>query len=385
MDNIQMVDLKRQYQSIQTEIDRAIKEVIESTAFINGPAVKEFATNLTSYTKVKHVIPCANGTDALQIALMALDLKPGDEVITPSFTFIATVEVVALLGLTPVFVDVDPDTFTLDIESLKQAITPKTKVIIPVHLYGQCSDMEPLMEIAKAYDIAVIEDNAQSIGGHYMNQGRSNKTGTMGTISCVSFFPSKNLGAYGDGGVIMTQSDELAAKMMKICNHGSEKRYYHEIIGVNSRLDSIQAAILNVKLKYLDAYCDKRRAVAAFYNRAFDKHINLIIPFEPAYSHHVYHQYTLILEGIDRDAVHQELTKRGVPSMIYYPVPCHKQEMFKNLQTKEYHLPHTDYLVSRVLSLPIHTELSEEELLFISTQFLEVIDVVKNKKEIPEI
>jgi len=377
MDTIQMVDLKRQYQSIQTEIDAAIKEVIDSTAFINGPAVKHFTSQLASYTKAKHVIPCANGTDALQIALMALDLQPGDEVITPSFTFIATVEVVALLGLTPVFVDVDPDTFTMNMESLEQAITAKTKVIIPVHLYGQCSNMEPIMQLAEAHHIAVIEDNAQSIGGNYHTANETRKTGTIGTISCVSFFPSKNLGAYGDGGVIMTNSDELAAKMMKICNHGSEKRYYHEIVGVNSRLDSIQATILSVKLKYLDEYCNKRRAVAAYYTRVFANHPNLITPFEPAYSHHVYHQYTLILEGIDRDLVHRELAARGVPTMIYYPVPCHQQEMFKDLQDRTYELPHTEYLVSRVLSLPIHTELTAEELSFIATQLLEVIEEIK--------
>ncbi|WP_286443487.1 MULTISPECIES: DegT/DnrJ/EryC1/StrS family aminotransferase [unclassified Myroides] len=379
MNTIQMVDLKRQYQNIQTEIDAAIKEVMDSAAFINGPVVKEFTDKLAAYTKAKHVIPCANGTDALQIALMALDLQPGDEVITPSFTFIATVEVVALLGLTPVFVDVDPDTFTVNIESVQQAITPKTKVIIPVHLYGQCSNMEPIMELAQANNIAVIEDNAQSIGGHYVGLDGMHKTGTMGTISSISFFPSKNLGAYGDGGVIMTNSDELASKMLKICNHGSEKRYYHEIVGVNSRLDSIQAAVLKVKLKYLDQYCDKRRAVAAFYNRVLGNHPHLRTPFEPAYSHHVYHQYTLILEGIDRDAVHEALAKRGVPTMIYYPVPCHQQEMFKNLQDRSYDLPHTEYLVSKVLSLPIHTELTEEEMTFITTQLLEVIDEVKQK------
>ncbi|MGG5576075.1 DegT/DnrJ/EryC1/StrS family aminotransferase [Myroides sp. C15-4] len=380
MGTIQMVDLKRQYQSIQTEIDAAIKEVIDSTAFINGPAVKNFAANLGAYTKAKHVIPCGNGTDALQIALMALDLKPGDEVITPSFTFIATVEVVALLGLTPVFVDVDPDTFTINMESLTQAITAKTKVIIPVHLYGQCSNMQPIMDLANAHGIAVIEDNAQSIGGNYITDDGIRKTGTIGTISCVSFFPSKNLGAYGDGGVIMTNSDELAARMTKICNHGSERRYYHEIIGVNSRLDSIQAAILNVKLKYLDQYCDKRRAVAAFYNRVFANNKHIKTPFEPAYSHHVYHQYTLILEGVDRDAVHQAMAERGIPTMIYYPVPCHQQEMFTALQDREYELAHTEYLVSRVLSLPIHTELTEEELVFISTQLIEAIEEVKEKQ-----
>lgn len=374
MDTIQMVDLKRQYRHIQDEIDTAIKEVIESAAFINGPAVTNFATQLAAYTKAKHVIPCGNGTDALQIALMAMDLQPGDEVITPSFTFIATVEVVALLGLTPVFVDVDPDTFTINMESLEQAISPKTKVIIPVHLYGQCSNMQPIMDLANTHGIAVIEDNAQSIGGNYIGNDGIRKTGTIGTVSCVSFFPSKNLGAYGDGGVIMTNSDELAAKMRKIGNHGSERRYYHEIIGVNSRLDSIQAAVLNVKLKYLDQYCDKRRAVAAFYNRVFANHKHIRTPFEPTYSHHVYHQYTLILEDVNRDAVHQALAERGVPTMIYYPVPCHEQEMFKNLQNRRYELPHTEYLVSRVLSLPIHTELTEEELNFITQNVLDVID-----------
>ena len=378
MDTIQMVDLKRQYQSIQTEIDAAIKEVIDSAAFINGPAVKDFTTHLATYTKAKHVIPCANGTDALQIALMALGLQAGDEVITPSFTFIATVEVVALLGLTPIFVDVDADTFTLNVEGLAQAITPKTKAIIPVHLYGQCSNMQPIMELAEQHNIAVIEDNAQSIGGSYTFKGEERKTGTIGTISCVSFFPSKNLGAYGDGGVIMTNSDELAAKMIKICNHGSEKRYYHEIVGVNSRLDSIQAAILNVKLNYLDQYCDKRRAVADFYNRVFANHQHIRTPYEAVYSHHVYHQYTVILEGVDRDAVHQAMAERGIPTMIYYPVPCHQQEMFKKMQDRTYVLPNTEYLVSRVLSLPIHTELSEEELLYITAHFLEVIEEVKH-------
>jgi len=304
MDTIQMVDLQRQYKNIQQEVDEAIRAVLDSSAFINGPAVKKFTTNLGIYTKAKHIIPCANGTDALQIALMALDLKPGDEVITPSFTFIATVEVVALLGFTPVFVDVDQDTFTFNLDSLKAAITPNTKVIIPVHIYGQCSDMEAIMDIASARDIVVIEDNAQSIGGSYKGKQGTKKTGTMGTISCISFFPSKNLGCYGDGGAIMTDSDELAAKMMKICNHGSEKRYYHEVIGVNSRLDSIQAAILDVKLKYLDEYCDQRRAVAAFYNQAFANHPQIRTPYEPDYSHHVYHQYTLVLEEVNRDLVH---------------------------------------------------------------------------------
>lgn len=378
--NIQMVDLQRQYAKIKSEIDTGIEQVITSCTFINGPAVREFTTNLSNYTGAKHVIPCANGTDALQIALMALGLKAGDEVITPSFTFIATVEVVALLGLTPVFVDVDKDTFTINIDSLEQAITPNTKAIIPVHLYGQCSNMGDILKIADVHNIAVIEDNAQSIGGHYLRDGSSHKTGTMGTVSCISFFPSKNLGAYGDGGVIMTNDDILADTMRKICNHGSEKRYYHEIVGVNSRLDSIQAAVLNVKLRYLDEYCNKRREVARFYNQAFANTPAIITPFEPEYSHHVYHQYTMILEGVDRDEVYTELAKLGIPSMIYYPIPCHKQEMFKHLADREYILPNTEYLTSRVLSLPIHTELSEEELIFITGGVLKVVEELRVKK-----
>jgi dTDP-4-amino-4,6-dideoxygalactose transaminase len=376
-----MVDLQRQYEKIKKEIDTGIEQVIKTSSFINGPAVKEFTDNLANYTGVKHVIPCANGTDALQIALMALDLKPGDEVITPSFTFIATVEVVALLGLTPVFVDVDKDTFTINTVSLQQAITDKTKAIIPVHLYGQCSNMGDILAIANKHNIAVIEDNAQSIGGSYVEDNYSKKTGTMGTVSCISFFPSKNLGAYGDGGVIMTNDDALAHTMRKICNHGSEKRYYHEIVGVNSRLDSIQAAVLNVKLKYLDHYCAKRREVAAFYNQIFASHPYIKIPYEPEYSYHVYHQYTLVLEGVNRDAVHAELSKMGIPSMVYYPIACHRQEMFKELKDREYHLPNTEYLTSRVLSLPIHTELTEKELVFITQGVLQVIEKLKPKKE----
>ncbi|KUF42825.1 transcriptional regulator [Myroides marinus] len=379
MHKIQMVDLQRQYEQIKSEIDKGIEDVIKTSTFINGPAVKEFTENLATYTGVKHVIPCANGTDALQIALMALGLKPGDEVITPSFTFIATVEVVALLGLTPVFVDVDKDAFTINTTSLEQAITDKTKAIIPVHLYGQCSNMDAILAVANKHNIAVIEDNAQSIGGSYINKSGSRKTGTMGTVSCISFFPSKNLGAYGDGGVILTNDDTLAHTMQKICNHGSERRYYHEIVGVNSRLDSIQAAVLNVKLKYLDKYCDKRREVAAFYNKAFSSNPHIITPYEPEYSHHVYHQYTMILEGVDRDEVHAELANIGIPSMIYYPVPCHEQEMFKELKDREYSLPNTEYLTARVLSLPIHTELTEKELVFITNGVSEVINKLTHR------
>lgn len=374
MQQLQMVDLKRQYEKIKPEVDLAIQNVINSTAFINGPEVQEFSKELATYLGVKHVIPCANGTDALQIALMALGLQPGDEVITPSFTFIATVEVVALLGLKPVFVDVDRNNFTMCVESLENAITPNTKAIIPVHLYGQCANMDAIMQIAQANDILVIEDNAQAIGGYFQTEGERLRTGSMGTIGCTSFFPSKNLGCYGDGGAIFTNDDALAQTMRKICSHGSERRYYHEIVGVNSRLDSIQAAVLRIKLGHLDEYCDARRAAAAYYDNAFAGHANIKTPEVPAYSHHVYHQYTLILEGVDRDQVQAALAQRGVPSMIYYPVPCHQQEMFAALGGGEYVLEHTDYLTPRVISLPIHTELTEEELAFITQQVLEVIN-----------
>jgi UDP-2-acetamido-2-deoxy-ribo-hexuluronate aminotransferase len=374
MQQLQMVDLKRQYEKIKPEVDKAIQSVIDSTAFIGGSAVQEFSKELATYLGVKHVIPCANGTDALQIALMALGLQPGDEVITPSFTFIATVEVVALLKLKPVFVDVDKDTFTINIESLKNAITPQTKAIIPVHLYGQCANMSEILAIAQAHNIPVIEDNAQAIGGYHQHDAQRQRTGSMGTIGCTSFFPSKNLGCYGDGGAIFTNDDTLAHTMRKICSHGSENRYYHEIVGVNSRLDTIQAAILRIKLRNLDAYCDARRNAATYYNNAFANNPNITPPFVPAYSHHVYHQYTLILENVDRNKVQEALAKRGVPSMIYYPVPCHKQEMFAALGGGNYLLPQTDYLTTRVLSLPIHTELTNEELEFITQQVNEVVN-----------
>lgn len=373
MQQLQMVDLKRQYEKIKPEVDLAIQNVIDSTAFINGPEVQEFSKELAAYLGVKHVIPCANGTDALQIALMALGLQPGDEVITPSFTFIATVEVVALLGLTPVFVDVDKDSFTMCVESLENAITPNTKAIIPVHLYGQCANMEDIMHIAAANNIPVIEDNAQAIGGYYQVDNERYRTGSIGTIGCTSFFPSKNLGCYGDGGAIFTNDDTLAQTMRKICSHGSERRYYHEIVGVNSRLDSIQAAILRIKLRHLDAYCDARRAAAGYYNEAFANNPHITTPFVPEYSHHVYHQYTIILDGVDRDKVQQELANVGIPSMIYYPIPCHEQGMFTALGGGEYHLENTAYLTPRVLSLPIHTELSNEELEFITKNVNEII------------
>ncbi len=375
MQNLQMVDLKRQYHKIKSEIDTAVLNVIESTAFIAGPDVNHFATELATYLGVKHVIPCGNGTDALQIALMALGLKPGDEVITPSFTYIATVEVVALLRLTPVFVDVDADTFTMNIDSVKNAITSKTKAIIPVHIYGQCVNMEPLLALAAEHNIPVIEDNAQAIGGTYtFSDGRTAKTGSMGRIGCTSFFPSKNLGGYGDGGAIFTNDSDLAVTLKMIANHGQKVRYYHELVGCNSRLDTIQAAILRIKLRHLDEYCDARRKAADYYDNAFRNNPKLTIPHRASYSTHVFHQYTLQLIGIDRDVVSQKLADRKIPSMIYYPIPCHKQDMLKDLNVADTYLPVTTALQGCVLSLPIHTELTEEELEYITSNLLDIIN-----------
>lgn len=375
MQKLQMVDLKRQYQKIKPEVDAAIQNVIESTMFIGGDEVKQFSTELAEYLGVKHVIPCANGTDALQISLMALGLKPGDEVITTSYTYIATVEVIALLRLKPVFVDVDADTFTMNIDGLKAAITENTKAIIPVHLYGQSANMEEVMKVADEHNIPVIEDNAQAIGGTYTySDGKTVKNGSIGAIGCTSFFPSKNLGCYGDGGAIFTNDDALADKLRMIANHGQSKRYYHEMVGCNSRLDAIQAAVLRIKLRHLDEYCDARRAVADYYDNAFKDNANITTPFRAAYSHHVFHQYTLQLKNVDRDMVQSKLAEREVPSMIYYPVPCHKQNMLKEFGGAEYVLPVTDMLQDCVISLPIHTEMTEEELKYITSNFLEVIE-----------
>lgn len=374
MQPLQMVDLKRQYGKIKTEVDAAIQRVVESAAFINGPDVQAFARELEEYLSIKHVIPCANGTDALQMALMALDLKPGDEVITPSFTYIATVEVVALLDLKPVFVDVDADTFTMNIDSVRKSITPRTRAIIPVHLYGQSANMEPLLQLAAEHRIPVIEDNAQAIGGTYtFSDGRTVKTGTMGIIGCTSFFPSKNLGCYGDGGAMFTNDDALADKLRMIANHGQKVRYYHEIVGCNSRLDTIQAAVLRIKLRHLDEYCDARRTAADYYDSAFAKNEQIITPFRASYSKHVFHQYTLQLKGVDRDEVVKALGERNIPSMIYYPVPSHKQDMLKAFAGDDCRLPVTDMLNECVISLPIHTELTEEELSYITKGLLEVI------------
>jgi dTDP-4-amino-4,6-dideoxygalactose transaminase len=369
-----MVDLKRQYEKIKPEVDAAMLRVVESTAFINGPDVAAFAKELGEYLDVKHVIPCANGTDALQMALMALDVKPGDEIITPSFTYIATVEVVALLRLKPVFVDVDADTFTMNIDSVRDAITSRTKAIIPVHLYGQSVDMEPLLKLAAEHHIPVIEDNAQAIGGTYtFSDGRTLKTGSMGLIGCTSFFPSKNLGCYGDGGAMFTSDDALADKLRMIANHGQKVRYYHEIVGCNSRLDSLQAAVLRIKLRHLDEYCDARRAAADFYDAAFAGMEQITTPYRAPYSKHVFHQYTLKLNDVDRDAVIQALADKGIPAMIYYPVSSHKQEMLKSFVDKGCNLEVTDALSTCVMSLPIHTELTEEELRYISNGLIEAV------------
>ena len=375
MRQIQMVDTQTQYQKIKNEVDLAIKEVIDSSAFINGKIVQEFALNLARYLDAKYVVPCANGTDALQIAMMGLDLKPGDEVITPSFTYIATTEVIALLKLTPVFVEVDPQTFCIDPVAIRNAITPKTKAIVPVHLYGHSAAMEEIMDIAREFNLYVIEDNAQAIGCDYIfRNGVKKKTGTMGTIGTTSFYPSKNLGAYGDGGALFTNDDELAVKLKMIANHGQSKRYYHDLVGCNSRLDSIQAAILNEKLKYLDEYIDARRQAAAFYDNAFADCPKIKTPFRASYSNHVFHQYTVILEGVDRDELHKFLTEQKIPSMIYYPVPAHRQKMFEQYNTSNLKMPVTDWLTERVISLPMHTELDEEQLNYISSRVLEFIN-----------
>lgn len=375
MQNLQMVDLKRQYQKIKPEVDAAIHEVLDSTMFIGGAHVKEFSTELAKYLGVKHVIPCANGTDALQIALMALGVQPGDEIITTSYTYIATVEVIALLKLKPVFVDVDADTFTMNIEGLKAAITPNTKAIIPVHLYGQSANMEAVLAVAKEHNLPIIEDNAQAIGGDYtFSDGKTVKNGSMGLIGCTSFFPSKNLGCYGDGGAMFTNDDVIADKLRMIANHGQSKRYYHDMVGCNSRLDNIQAAVLRIKLRHLDEYCDARRAAADFYDNAFKASDNIITPFRAAYSKHVFHQYTLQLKNVDRDAVKAKLEERDIPSMIYYPVPCHKQKMLAEFGGASYELPVTDMLQDCVISLPIHTELTNEELTYITTNFLEIVN-----------
>jgi UDP-2-acetamido-2-deoxy-ribo-hexuluronate aminotransferase len=365
--NIQMVYLKGQYLKIKGEIDAAVLDCIASTQFINGPQVKEFQVALEHYLNVKHVIPCANGTDALQIALMALELQPGDEVIVPTFTYVATAEVIGLLKLTPVMVDVDPNTFNITADIIEKAITPKTKAIVPVHLFGQCADMEPIMKLAARHNLAVIEDNAQAIGADYtFSNGHQQKAGTIAHIGTTSFFPSKNLGCYGDGGAIMTNDDELAEKLRIIANHGQRKKYYHEVLGVNSRLDSLQAAILNVKLQYLDDYCAARQSVAKYYDRELGNIPGVKIPARAANSTHVYHQYTLQIPAEKRESLIAYLGEKGIPSMIYYPVPLYKQAAFSGFWPAGVELPVTEQLCQTVISLPIHTEMDESLLSFIS-------------------
>lgn len=373
---IQMADLFGQYQKIKEEVRTEIDKVLDSTAFINGPVVKEFQSALEQYLNVKHVIPCANGTDALQCIMMAYDFPKGSEVLVPSYTYVATVEVIALLGLKPVFVEVYPDTFNINVEDLESKITKNSVAIVPVHLYGQCADMERLIAIAQNYDVKVFEDTAQAIGAQFTySNGKVSKAGTIGDAGATSFFPSKNLGAYGDGGAIMTNDDELASKLRMIVNHGQSKRYYHDSIGVNSRLDSMQAAILKVKLKYLNDYNTARYQIAQKYSQAFTLTNWITPPFESDFSTHVYHQYTMKLaDGIDRDGLVAHLASFDIPSMIYYPVPNHLQKAYSYFGYKEGDMPNTEDLCSRVISLPIHTEMGEEQQKFIIQKVLGYID-----------
>ncbi len=375
MKKIQMVDLRSQYLDIKNEIDKGIQEVIDACAFINGPAVGAFQKDLEQYLGVKHVIPCANGTDALQVSMMALNLRPGDEVITTSFTFIATAEVIALLQLTPVLVDVDPGTFNIDLKAIERAITPKTRAIVPVHLFGQAAPMEEIMGIAQKHNLFVIEDNCQAIGSDYIfADGTKKKAGTIGNIGCTSFFPSKNLGCYGDGGAIFTNDDDLAKQMRVVVNHGMTVRYYHDYVGVNSRLDSIQAAILRVKLARLDEYASERRAAADFYDEAFKNHPKLRTPIRYSGSNHVFHQYTLVTNKVDRKALIEYLASKEVPAMIYYPVPLHMQKAYLDPRYKPGDFPVTEHLCETVFSLPMHTELDHEQLTYITQSVLEFLN-----------
>ncbi|MBA2499792.1 MAG: DegT/DnrJ/EryC1/StrS family aminotransferase [Chitinophagaceae bacterium] len=377
MHPIQMVDTRNQYLNIKVEVDNAIQDVLDSTAFINGEPVKTFSGNLSNYLGIEHTIPCANGTDALQIAMMALDLQPGDEIITPSFTYIATAEVIALLRLKPVFVEVDKETFCISPEAVEDAITSKTKAIVPVHLFGQAAPMEKIMDIANRHNLYVIEDNAQAIGCNYIfSDGTVKKTGTIGTIGATSFYPSKNLGAYGDGGAIFTADEKLANKINMIANHGQSKRYYHDIVGCNSRLDTLQAAILNIKLQLLEKYNEARKKVAAYYDTAFAAIPQINIPVRARYSDHVFHQYTLVLSDTNRDELIKHLADHKIPSMIYYPVPAHRQKMFDHFQSGNTMFPNTDWLTERVLSLPVHTEMNENQVDFITST---IINYFKNK------
>lgn len=383
MKKIQMVDLKGQYEVIKDTVNNSVIEVIESTAFINGPKVHEFQKNLEHYLGVKHVIPCANGTDALQIAMMGLGLKPGDEVITADFTFAATVEVIVLLGLTPVLVDVNPETFNIDVQAIKKAITPKTKAIVPVHLFGQCANMDAIMAIANEHNLYVIEDNAQAIGATYTSSdGTKHKAGTIGHVASTSFFPSKNLGCYGDGGAIFTNDDDLAHRLRGIVNHGMYRRYYHDVVGVNSRLDSIQAAILNTKLQYLDQYNKARQNAAIKYNEAFKNEANIITPVAnkacqgicSSCDCHVFHQYTLKVKNINRDDLVQFLNDNNIPCGVYYPVPLHKQKAYEDKRYNEDDFKVTNQLIKEVISLPMHTELDDEQINYITSKIITFIN-----------
>lgn len=370
---IQMVDLQTQYSAIQAEMDEAIRSVIAEAHFVGGKQVQQFADELAQYLRVKHLIPCGNGTDALQIALMALGVQRGDEVISVSNSFVATAEAIALLGLRPVWVDNHPSTFTIDVQQIEAAISPRTKAIIPVHLYGQSADMEPILQLAKKYDLYVVEDNAQAIGADYrFADGRIAKTGTMGHIGCTSFYPSKNLGCYGDGGAMFTNDAAIAEKMHQIANHGQKVKYASEMIGINSRLDSLQAAILSVKLRHLDDYNARRQAVARYYDAAFAGVPNITTPYCATYSTHVFHQYTILLPK-HRNIVKQKLAQAGIPTMIYYPIPIHQQKAYSQLYKGQMPLPNTEYLAQNSLSLPMHTELDAPMLAYIVEQLLNIL------------
>lgn len=370
-----MVDLQGQYKKLKAEIDAEIQQVLDNSSYIKGPVVDAFAKDLESYLGVKHVIPCGNGTDALQVAMMALGLKPGDEVITTTFTFIATAEVIALLGLTPVLVDVLEDTMNIDPEAIRNAITTKTKAIVPVHLFGQCANMEEIMAIADEHELFVIEDNAQAIGANYMfKNGRIKKAGTIGHIGCTSFFPSKNLGAFGDGGAIFTNDDKMAEQMRAVVNHGMKVRYYHDYVGVNSRLDSIQAAILKVKLPHLDDFAKARNRAANYYNAAFASCDKIMTPKTATFTDHVFHQYTLVLNNVDRGGLQKHLNDKGIANAVYYLVPLHQQKAYRDSRYLDGAFPVAEKLAANVISLPMHTELAEEQLKYISDAVLEFVE-----------
>lgn len=384
MKKIQMVDLNGQYQAIKDQVNSSITNILETSAFINGADVKDFQMALEEYLGVKHVIPCGNGTDALQIAMMGLGLKPGDEVITADFTFAATVEVIALLQLTPVLVDVEPDTFNIDVAAIERAITPKTKAIVPVHLFGQCANMDAILELAEKHKLFVIEDNAQAIGASYSGKdGKKKKAGTMGHVGSTSFFPSKNLGCYGDGGAIFTNDDELAHTLRGIVNHGMYVRYHHDVVGVNSRLDTIQAAVLKAKLPKLDEYCAARRSAAEKYSKAFEGQEHIVAPKisntntsngERAHEYHVFHQYTLKISNGKRDALVQHFSDKGIPCGVYYPIPLHKQKAYVDDRYKEEDFPVTNQLIKEVISLPMHTELEDEQISFITNTVIDFVN-----------